>query len=420
MDGAMLDEIVTTDEVSEFRIEDLFFSRTDKRGVIQAGNEVFYQVAKYEYAELLGAPHKTVRHPDMPKAVFWIMWDMLKRDEPIGAYVKNRAQDGSYYWVFAMTTPIEGGYLSVRQKPCTDNLGKIEALYSEVRHRELTQDVSAQESAEFLVERLGDLGWRSYPEFMTDVLIEETAARKSTLGIPSDGNTGEVSQLKDNAHQTLRIAQNVLDDFSTIAGFPVNMHIQASKLKASGKIFGSIADNYQRLSKRVENAMHDFIDARKNTTEIVDKGVFRLMVASVQSEMVRLFQRELDLIELNGDHRPDPKLDLGVETMILAEQSDLNRKLSIGGLNAISAEYKNFTRLINEMTGILSALSVTQFVGLVETARLDRDGETLKAMLQDVTNVQSQAQENLKKLEALNRDIATRVSKLSKALSRKV
>ena len=64
----MLDQVVTTDEVSEFKIEDLFFSRTDRRGVIQAGNEIFYKVAKYEYAELLGAPHKVVRHPDMPKA----------------------------------------------------------------------------------------------------------------------------------------------------------------------------------------------------------------------------------------------------------------------------------------------------------------------------------------------------------------
>ncbi len=415
----MLDEIVTTDEVSEFRIEDLFFSRTDKRGVIQAGNEVFYQVAKYEYAELLGAPHKTIRHPDMPKAVFWIMWDMLKRDEPIGAFVKNRAQDGSYYWVYAMTTPIEGGYLSVRQKPCTENLKKIENLYAEVRNRELTEDLPAQESAEYLHSRLQEMGWNTYTEYMTDVLIGETNARKTTLGQRLDGELCEISTLKENAQQTLTIAQNVLDDFSTIAGFPVNMHIQASKLKASGKIFGSIADNYQRLSKRVESAMRDFIETRKNASDTVDKGLFRLIVASIQGEMVDLFQGELDEIELNGDHRPEPKLDLAVETLVLDEQCKLNQKRSIDGLNAISAEYKSFTRLIDEMMGILSALSVTQFVGLVETARLDTNGETLKAMLQDVTSVQNQAQENLKKLESLNRDIAAKVSRLSNNLGSK-
>ena len=69
------------------------------------------------------------------------------------------------------------------------------------------------------------------------------------------------------------------------------------------------------------------------------------------------------------------------------------------------------------MMGILSALSVTQFVGLVETARLDEAGETLKAMLQDVTGVQTQAQDNLKKMESLNREIATKVAQLSKNLA---
>ncbi len=140
------------------------------------------------------------------------------------------------------------------------------------------------------------------------------------------------------------------------------------------------------------------------------------MIAIIQGEMVKLFQGELDHIELNGDQRPEPKLDLGVEILILDEQRALNHKRSIDGLNAISAEYKGFTRLIDEMMGILSALSVTQFVGLVETARLDKNGETLKAMLQDVTSVQNQAQENLKKLESLNREIAAKVSQLSNSL----
>ena len=413
----MLDEIVTKDEVSEFKVEELFFSRTDKRGVILAGNEVFYRVAKYEYATLLGSPHKVVRHPDMPKAVFWLMWDMLGREEPIGAYVKNRAKDGSYYWVFAMATPIEGGYLSVRQKPCSDKLPVIEKLYMEVRNRELTEDISPEESAGYLLERISELGWNSYTEFMTEMLIEEISERKLVIGEETDGQFNEVRKLKENARQTLEIAQNVLDDFSTIAGFPVNMHIQASKLKASGKIFGSIADNYQRLSKRVESAMRDFIEARKTASHTVDKGLFRLMVAAIQGEMVDLFRKELDYFDLHGDNRPEPKLDLGVEVCMLDEQRDLNHRKSLEGLNAISSEYRNFTRLIADMSGILGALNVTQFVGLVETARLDQNGQTLKAMLQDVTKVQNQADKNLKQLETLNREIATKVNQISSNLA---
>ena len=92
-----------------FHLNEVFFSRTDSRGVIQSGNYVFHRVANYEWPDMLGAPHKLIRHPDSPKGLFWLFWDTLKRGETIGAYVKNRARDGLYYWVFAVAMPCAGG-----------------------------------------------------------------------------------------------------------------------------------------------------------------------------------------------------------------------------------------------------------------------------------------------------------------------
>jgi len=60
-----------------FKERELFFSRTDKRGVIQSGNSVFQRVSDYTWDDLLGAPHKNNRHKDMPKAVFWLMWHTI-------------------------------------------------------------------------------------------------------------------------------------------------------------------------------------------------------------------------------------------------------------------------------------------------------------------------------------------------------
>jgi len=100
-----------------FQPSEIFFSRTDRRGRILAGNTVFQRIRQDSWGELLGKPHNVIRHPDMPRGVFWILWDRIRRGELTGAYVKNRAKDGRHYWVFAIVGPADDGFLSVRIMP---------------------------------------------------------------------------------------------------------------------------------------------------------------------------------------------------------------------------------------------------------------------------------------------------------------
>ena len=53
----------------------------------------------------MGQPHSIIRHPDMPRAVFKLLWDTLFEGREVFAYVKNMAKSGDYYWVFAHVTP---------------------------------------------------------------------------------------------------------------------------------------------------------------------------------------------------------------------------------------------------------------------------------------------------------------------------
>jgi PAS domain S-box-containing protein len=82
----------------EFQIHQLFFSTTDRKGVIVSGNEVFSRIAAYEESEMVGRPHSLIRHPEMPRCVFKLLWDTIARGEAIAAYVKNRASTGEPYW----------------------------------------------------------------------------------------------------------------------------------------------------------------------------------------------------------------------------------------------------------------------------------------------------------------------------------
>ena len=115
--------------------DDFIVSKTDLKGIITYGNRIFIEISGYSEGELLGAPHNILRHPDMPRAVFKLLWDTLQAKQEICAYVKNLAKDGSFYWVFANITPSFDrhggviGYYSVRRKPRPEAVAAVSALY---------------------------------------------------------------------------------------------------------------------------------------------------------------------------------------------------------------------------------------------------------------------------------------------------
>ena len=122
-----------------FPQDEIIVSKTDLKGRITYANRTFCQVAGYAEAELLGQPHSIVRHPDMPRAVFKLLWDTLNEGREIFAYVKNIAKTGDFYWVFAHVTPsYDGdhkvvGFHSNRRVPSREAVDQaITPLYASV------------------------------------------------------------------------------------------------------------------------------------------------------------------------------------------------------------------------------------------------------------------------------------------------
>ena len=54
-------------------------SETDAKGKITFCNDYFIEVAGYSKEELIGVPHNIVRHPDMPKVVFKLLWETISQ-----------------------------------------------------------------------------------------------------------------------------------------------------------------------------------------------------------------------------------------------------------------------------------------------------------------------------------------------------
>lgn len=129
-------------------------SKTDLKGRITYANDVFLEVAGYREDELLGAPHSIVRHPDMPRAVFKLLWDEVGAGREVFAYVKNMTKSGDHYWVLAHVTPTYDaagatvGYHSNRRAPRREAVEKIEPLYAallaeEARHANARDGMAA-------------------------------------------------------------------------------------------------------------------------------------------------------------------------------------------------------------------------------------------------------------------------------------
>lgn len=127
--------ITPTSVEKVMREDDYIVSKTDLKGRITYGNRIFIEFSGYSEKELLGSQHNIIRHPEMPRAVFKLLWDTIAAGNECNAYVINMAKDGSFYWVFANITPDRDptgnviGYYSVRRKPKTNSVKTIAEVY---------------------------------------------------------------------------------------------------------------------------------------------------------------------------------------------------------------------------------------------------------------------------------------------------
>lgn len=88
-----------------FSERDLIVSKTDTRGRITYANNIFRDIAGFSGKDLENAPHSLIRHPDMPRCVFKLLWDTIGAGGEIFAYVINMSANGDHYWVLAHVTP---------------------------------------------------------------------------------------------------------------------------------------------------------------------------------------------------------------------------------------------------------------------------------------------------------------------------
>ncbi|MEQ8853788.1 PAS domain-containing protein [Gimesia sp.] len=133
---------IPTGQERTFADHEIIVSKTDLKGRITYANQTFIEISGYTEEELLGQPHNLIRHPDMPRCVFKLLWDTIQVGEEIFAYVVNLCKNGDHYWVLAHVTPtwnLSGqisGYHSSRRVPERKALDKVIPLYQSLKRIE--------------------------------------------------------------------------------------------------------------------------------------------------------------------------------------------------------------------------------------------------------------------------------------------
>jgi len=154
---------------------DTIQSRTDIRGVITHANPTFARIAGYSVDELLGKPHNIVRHQHMPRSAYALMWQIIQRGEEFFGFVKNRAKNGDYYWVFTRVNARRdaqgeiSGYMSIRvAPPKRDVIAEWDAVYAQVCAIEsaLPRERQIESGTQAIVDYLASKGHKTLTSYV--------------------------------------------------------------------------------------------------------------------------------------------------------------------------------------------------------------------------------------------------------------
>ncbi len=123
--------------------------RTDIDGNFLYYNNTFSKISGYNNSELLYRPYSLIRHIDMPKSIYFIIWKTLLAGHTTSAILKNFTKDGDFYWLFTKFTVQKDNQNSIISfliqgtQASNQLIKRIEPLYKELLKYEKEDSINS-------------------------------------------------------------------------------------------------------------------------------------------------------------------------------------------------------------------------------------------------------------------------------------
>jgi methyl-accepting chemotaxis protein len=384
-------------------------SEANLRGDILSINEKFIEVSKYSQAELIGRPHNTTRHPDMPKEVFKEMWSTIGRGNIFRGLVKNRAKDGTPYYVDAVIAPIIGEngkpkkYLGVRYDITTSELerqnmkGVLTAIDNSFAYIEfdlegkvLSANKNFLNSMKCSLDQIIGKSHRSFCEPTKSGVFKRVSQSGEAIWFQA-----VYSPIMDETGRVNKVVQ-IATDVSEIQKVIISLETM------SGSLTGA-ADGLTQMAATVSEA------AKKTSGESESAAsIAREVAAGVQIVATNTEEMVASIKEISRS--ANESANMSRETSVSARTANQN----IAKLGESSQEIGNVIKVISaiaQQTNLL-ALNAT-----IEAARAGDAGKCFAVVANEVKELAKQtakATEDITtKITAIQKDSATAVGTIS-------
>ncbi|AZZ36761.1 hypothetical protein CIK05_08140 [Bdellovibrio sp. qaytius] len=393
-------------------------SEADLKGDILNVNDKFVEVSKYTRQELIGKGHNTTRHPDMPKEVFKEMWSTIGRGNIFRGIVKNRAKDGSPYYVDAVIAPILGDngkprkYLGVRYD-ITENeierqnmkgvLRGINASFAYIEFDTEGNVVSANKIfQDFMGYTESDLKGRNHRQFCDPSLVRSPEYSQFWTDLRAGKNKQDVfkrftksgqevwlqavySPVTDEVGRVIKVVK-IATDTTELINAIISLDKMANKLAYSAS---GLTDLATQMSQNTEKTNHDAEFATGLSHEVAT-GV--QIVATNTEEMVASIK------EISRS--ANESANMSRQTL----KSALDTNAIITKLGVSSHEVGNVIKLIS------SIAQQTNLLALNATIEAARAGDAGRGFAVVANEVKELAKQTAKATE----DITTKIGAIQK------
>lgn len=342
-------------------------SVTDPEGTIIYANQKFCELSKYSEEELIGQNHRILKSDEHNDDFFTNMWDKLSSGQIWEGEIKNRAKDGSHYWLKSTILPVLNSdkeiqnYVAIRTDITNEKNTELKLLKAESKllqqNVNLISEVENKSNELVKSERLATIGTmasRVAHDLKNPLTILHTYSEMLTPQILSKLETQDKEKwyrMQNSIFDMRRIIEDVLD-FARTTEIKKSKNSMLSIIKLA---LNHVDSHFGVVINLPENDINVKCDARKmegvmsnllsNSVHAVDGHGEIDVTLDSDSEFVRIQVKD------SGDGIPDDDLDKIFEPMYTTKKTGTGLGLLIcksiveqhGGSISVSNKPTTFT-----------------------------------------------------------------------------